>query len=621
MPKRLKVFNLEPLPSVAVSRWYLSLDYYWHVYAVIFIPVVYAELQSYTAPGSRAAMLKAGLHKEDVDALWLRWALLKFTVAFLTYLLLKACGIFLKLRGIKNIRSFQLLAMGICVGLINGNAQHYLIKNLELFEAGTFFARITAPVTLTVVMLFTLSVLTSNVRKYQKNSELAEKEVSALYAVGEKQKNILEAYAGYSRKMKERVLERSQNAIDRLDMLRSNRNLLDQNISQEIRMISDSTIRDLSHEIENSYSLPKEKIKLEVSKDKAIYYLRLLNESIRFAPLNPLVFSFAYVFLISGVLIRHAEWFQAFTADFSLFLVILLIQSFGVFLYKKFGLQNIYSVVIFSLLSANLPLFLLRIDFLNFRNLVPDLSKYPPAPGLFTLSLCAVTLVGYVQQAGLMASSDLIKLRKSKIINSQNAIKPINKEIVQISRNWARHLHGSVQGQILAETVALENAQKNSDLHGIEISIEKISKIFENATMMNSNDSMSLHEELMKRISHWGGILEIEIKVAEELKSKSGYQVVVLGDIVEEMIANASRHGLATKIHIEFVRRSATQLYIKAVDNGTQFDNAKKGFGSRFFDEVSLGRWEISRSHTLRETTVALVYEIENNFTFKSIAN
>ena len=254
MPKRLKVFNLEPLPSVAVSRWYLSLDYYWHVYAVIFIPVVYAELQSYTAPGSRAAMLKAGLHKEDVDALWLRWALLKFTVAFLTYLLLKACGIFLKLRGIKNIRSFQLLAMGICVGLINGNAQHYLIKKLELFEAGTFFARITAPVTLTVVMLFTLSVLTSNVRKYQKNSELAEKEVSALYAVGEKQKNILEAYAGYSRKMKERVLERSQNAIDRLDMLRSNRNLLDQNISQEIRMISDSTIRDLSHEIENSYS-------------------------------------------------------------------------------------------------------------------------------------------------------------------------------------------------------------------------------------------------------------------------------------------------------------------------------------------------------------------------------
>ena len=231
--------------------------------------------------------------------------------------------------------------------------------------------------------------------------------------------------------------------------------------------------------------------------------------------------------------------------------------------------------------------------------------------------IIAVTFVGYVQQAGLLVSDDILKSRRQKLINTQLEIKPYNKEIVQISRNWARHLHGRVQSQILAATFSLEKAQENADLDGVRKAFNEIVRVLLDADKIAKFEATTLKQEIIKRTEQWSGMIEIAMRISPELAPRVGMEIHVVADIVEEMITNASRHGAATNIRIELERRTPTQLSIKAIDNGDQFDVKTKGFGSRFFDEVSQGRWDISRNQAFGETTVSVLFELENIYIFE----
>ncbi|MCX6439273.1 MAG: hypothetical protein NT101_04550 [Actinobacteria bacterium] len=71
-----------------------------------------------------------------------------------------------------------------------------------------------------------------------------------------------------------------------------------------------------------------------------------------------------------------------------------------------------------------------------------------------------------------------------------------------------------------------------------------------------------------------------------------------------------SRHGGASKITIEIRRENPDELRIRAVDNGTHFVQKSKGFGTRFFDEVSRGRWDIARNTAFAETTVSVLMDL-----------
>jgi two-component sensor histidine kinase len=288
----------------------------------------------------------------------------------------------------------------------------------------------------------------------------------------------------------------------------------------------------------------------------------------------------------------------------------------GLYIYRIFGLQNIYTVFVITLLSATLPLSFLEMNLFDFRTLVPDWNNYPPSRGLFLGGIVLITLFGYIQQAGLLASDDILRSRRQIIINTQLATKPYNKEIVQISRNWARHLHGRVQSQILAATFTLEKAQEASDLEGVKAAFNEIVRVLLQADKLEKFEATTLKQELAKRTEQWSGIIEIDMRISPELASRSGMEIHVIADIVEEMITNASRHGAASTIRIELARRNPTQLSIKSIDNGSHFDIKSKGFGSRFFDEVSQGRWDISRNAAFAETTVSVLFELENIYVF-----
>ncbi len=612
----MRKINLLDLPSTKVARWYLSLEYFWPVSALVLLPTVLAEIQTYTAVGTKEAMLISGLHNQDMKDLVIKWIVIKLCAVTTLYLFLLLMKIYFQARNIKALKASTLVALGVIGGIFNGLVQKMLIQVLDVFEAGTTFSRITAPITLAVVLLFGLSILTSNIRKYRVQAKKAEDETRALRSVKFMQQEILLGFREHNLAISTKVNESATDALNRLSDLGSYTSMLDSNFSSEIRRISDSTIRDLSHEIAGSYQ-DVNSFEGELTKsEKGINLFRLFRDSINFAPLNPFAISFGFVFVISGAMIRHADFRQAITIVAGVFCVIYIIQLASSYLYRLFGLQNIYTVLVTTLIAGYLPPFLIYRNFLHFQHLVPDIEKYPPASGLFMLTLIVLTFVGYIQQAGLLASEDILKSRKQFIINTKIASKPYSKEIAQISRNWARHLHGRVQSQIMAATFEIENAQEKGDAAAVERALQQIIEVFKHANQLDVQASKTLMEAIELRTGQWSGLLEIDLRVAPEFASRGGVEILTITDVVEEMITNASRHGKATKIRIELERHNPTQMLIRSIDNGTHFEKKKRGFGSRFFEEVSEGRWNISRNPAFAETTVAVLLVISSSHNY-----
>jgi len=612
----MKKLNLFDLPSTKVERWYISLDYFWPMYAIVFIPVVFIEIQSYSLPGSLVALELARLHNQDVISVLVKWTVIKLMAGITLFIAFTIAKYVFSFRNLKALKVHHLLIVGIFTGLCSGYIQYFLIQYLEVFETGTTFARIFSPVPFATIGLFSLSAVSSNIRKYRRASNLANIDLENILRIQSQQKQVLDDYQDFARHLSRKVSRKSDEALRRVSEISKRHNLFDENIGKEIRLISDSTIRELSHELESQYKLTgKTKSNLELKRALSDY-LRLIHESINFAPLNPFVFTSMFVLFSFGGVTRHAEWNQALITSAGLFLTIGTAQVLGVIVYKRFHIQNELSVIVVVVLSALSPLFLLRIDFIHFVDLVPDVNKYPPSPVLLLISLFTITILGYAGQAGLIENEHLLSARKQKIKNTKYVSQKFNREFILITRNWARHLHGPVQSQILAATLILEQAQKASDLAAVRFAMDEVARILSNANVLEDRKPVSLGEELKRRCLSWSELITIDLIISPDIKDRSGYQTETIGDVVEEMIANAARHGLASRIRIEVAKRNSTQLRITSIDNGTIFESTKKGFGSRFFDEVSSGRWDISRNRAFAETTVSILMELENHLDF-----
>ena len=569
-------------------------------------------MQSYNLPAVNNALLQLGFHNSATTVLWIKWTLIKGAGFSTFYIYLLLVNSVLSYFNRKVLKAMQLILIAVIGGLLNGFVQHSLGPILDVYESGTHFARITSPVPAAILCLFTLSALTSNIRKYRRESIKAQTAANSLLAIQQIQQKIVGDFKEASDALTNKVVATSKAALYLMRNISTANNLMDPSISEEIRLISDTTIRDLSHQIEATYKESQDVHNDKFFSTENVSAARILIDSFRFAPLNPDAFAFTCLLLIIGPLSRQTSWMQVPIVAIIVYLAIYLAQWPSLLLCRYLRIQNIFSVILTMILSSGVPYYVFTL--INGHwTLLPHWDQNPTHLGVFLVAVLIVSVIGYFMQAGFLRSEDIIRVRRENIVNTKLSLNPINKEIVQISRNWARHLHGRVQSQILAAIFSLESAQRAGDIAGVRKAFEQIEQILENADQIESYDLISLQNELDKRTKQWSGIIEIVLRISPDMASRTGVEVQVIADIVDEMITNASRHGAASHIDIELQHRNSAQLSIKAVDNGSHFELTNKGFGSRFFEEVSEGNWEISRSAVLAETTVSVIFELGVN--------
>ena len=95
----------------------------------------------------------------------------------------------------------------------------------------------------------------------------------------------------------------------------------------------------------------------------------------------------------------------------------------------------------------------------------------------------------------------------------------------------------------------------------------------------------------------WNGIARISIDLPAEAAVRDD-QWLIAAQVIEEGIANAIRHGDATRIHVEG-NLDQGRLVLTLTDNGTQgvdSTHASPGLGLHWLESVAPGDWSFVRS-------------------------
>ena len=167
-----------------------------------------------------------------------------------------------------------------------------------------------------------------------------------------------------------------------------------------------------------------------------------------------------------------------------------------------------------------------------------------------------------------------------------------SRQVAQLARESARILHGTVQTRLIACAVAIERASETRDADAFRTALGEAHSVLAQPAINTNPDSISLSEEVQRKVQLWSGLCDITIDVDPMLTEIQGRLARDVGRVVEEGLSNAIRHGNATSIQVR-VSRSNSSVNIEVDDNGTGPQRGLPGLGSSLLDSVS-PVWKLS---------------------------
>lgn len=171
-----------------------------------------------------------------------------------------------------------------------------------------------------------------------------------------------------------------------------------------------------------------------------------------------------------------------------------------------------------------------------------------------------------------------------------------SRQLAALTRDAARHLHGTVQTRLIACAGAIEQASRAGDVAQFREALRMSVAILEAPVFDDADGSgRTVAQEVELRCSPWQGLCAFDIAIDPALADERGDLTTALGKVVEEGIANACRHGLATAIAIS-IEPAGGDVEVTITDNGTGPGDGEPGLGTTILTTVSGGRARLERA-------------------------
>ena len=186
-------------------------------------------------------------------------------------------------------------------------------------------------------------------------------------------------------------------------------------------------------------------------------------------------------------------------------------------------------------------------------------------------------------------------------------------EYLILAHKWAKHIHGTVQSQLLSAAGRLEIALERSDFDSYNQSLLEIKELLgkpdEEIDILRRN----LEEEVEHKKWLWIGLMQIDgvIDVGVQVEDLASIQAI--GRVFEEALSNSYRHGNATQVNYHLVMKDIHELAITISDNGKVLKAERSrinGLGSKIFSQVSRSNFQIHRNEALGLTTLEIVVSL-----------
>ena len=169
-----------------------------------------------------------------------------------------------------------------------------------------------------------------------------------------------------------------------------------------------------------------------------------------------------------------------------------------------------------------------------------------------------------------------------------------------ITKDAARNLHGSLQSKLTACILALDRAAQANDLDAHAHAVARAREILSQpwSAPMHETENSDIDSLVKDKVAMWQGLAGITAYVDPGLHDLRGPIVQRVGEIVEEGVCNAVRHGEADTVSVQVehvVEVGVRFVRIRVLDDGTGPGEWTAGLGTTFVDEACAGRWSRGR--------------------------
>lgn len=353
-----------------------------------------------------------------------------------------------------------------------------------------------------------------------------------------------------------------------------------QEIADELRDAAQTTVRNLSHSLWQTerMSIPDISI-LDLAKTTvttSAFPIHILIPILTVTSI-PATFDYYPADVATKKLVLNA-------------LSISLIYSLATQLIKKFHrfANPIYALSI--LLACVLPVYF---GFAIFDD--PLDERFLGTSIVFDIWLIMLTLTCGLIDTAIKQEQQTLQRLKNQVAESRIRSVAENNELIRISNDMAKYLHGNLQSRLMASAFAIETAGQSNNVSNLENELAKARESIQTPfDQFDLSEFSNLPEETNKLKLSWQGVINLDVSIEGNPNLvPTGVSRNLLAAL-EEAMSNALRHGAATDV-IARINIISDEISMRVVDNGIGPRNVVSGMGSSLFDSVAGSSWSLNR--------------------------
>ena len=473
----------------------------------------------------------------------------------------------------KNISSYFVanLLFIMSIGAIRGLLVYKIFTLANITNPTSMSIRVLTSTATTLFWLCSISVIVNDFRSYRDKLETLIRTSLFNYMKIEKKPrhqsvDLSQEFESIETMLRQVLGEINTNAHDKNALIAA---------ATHVKGIIDQVVRPLSHRlwVDRNSLIPRIKVR-----DTVIDGVRLLKVPPHTVSSLLLLLSLFNLSADYGV---KRGIGGSLALCFTSFILFFFIQKYTVRAEKNLFLKKLFLLFLISL-SISVVIYILNVFGFNLET-----AEY---------SFVFVPLIMFLSV--LISIRELTVKDRDYLVEQleKNRITATDNQYNQISNNdAASFLHNSLQSELLALSLQLENIAKNPDSERTRAILEQIGARINRSIGEEFQDfDEAPIDRLHRVISAWEGIVEIHTDIPEEAFENLRRNRLLV-QIIEEAINNAVRSAQSKRIEIRGRLGSDGKLLLIIRNQGSWDPKERRSFGSDWLDEVVAGNWKRRR--------------------------
>jgi len=203
----------------------------------------------------------------------------------------------------------------------------------------------------------------------------------------------------------------------------------------------------------------------------------------------------------------------------------------------------------------------------------------------FLVFLASTGLLGTSYAAAVLSNREQVleRLQSDADVSLAREIANVQR-LAATTRQLGSQLHGALQTRLMVCAGAIEGAANKGDQDAMRDALNEAWNVLK-TPLESQQQSSTVREAVMQRSAAWSGLMEVRSNVDETLMERQGSVSNAVDVVLEEGLANAYRHGNATRVDVS-ITGDGVAVVIQLVDDGAGVAASSPGMGSRRMQAV-----------------------------------